>query len=89
MQTLVSLLPEESLIISLEPERVRARAEDLVATNEEFLAAAWDASADAGSRAPIDLDSFGSATAGSARLPRPSRNLWTEPILVGNHRACR
>ena len=55
MQTLVSLLPEESLIISLEPERVRARAEDLVATNEEFLAAAWDASADAGSRAPIDL----------------------------------
>jgi transcription-repair coupling factor len=56
MQTLVSLLPEESLIISLEPERVRARAEDLVATNEEFLAAAWDASADAGSRAPIDID---------------------------------
>ena len=34
---------------------MRARAEDLVATNEEFLAAAWDASADAGSRAPIDL----------------------------------
>ncbi|MCZ4148551.1 hypothetical protein BZG21_29295, partial [Escherichia coli] len=45
----------------MEPERVRARAQDLNATNAEFLAAAW-ASASDGASAPLDL-----ATAGSER----------------------
>ena len=55
MTTLTALLPAGSLVVSVEPERVRARAEDLVATNEEFLAAAWDTSAEADAVAPIDL----------------------------------
>ena len=55
MNTLTELLPAGSMIINVEPERVRARAEDLVATNEEFLAAAWDTSAEADAVAPIDL----------------------------------
>ena len=55
MTTLTELLPAGSMIINVEPERVRARAEDLVATNEEFLAAAWDTSAEADAVAPIDL----------------------------------
>lgn len=41
-----ALLPSESLIVVMEPEKVRARAADLVATNEEFLAAAWESAAD-------------------------------------------
>ena len=55
MTTLTELLPAGSMIINVEPERVRARAEDLVATNEEFLAAAWDTSAEADAVVPIDL----------------------------------
>ncbi|VTY05911.1 transcription-repair coupling factor [Rothia mucilaginosa] len=55
MTTLTELLPAGSMIINVEPERVRARAEDLVATNEEFLAAAWDTAAEADAISPIDL----------------------------------
>lgn len=55
MTTLTALLPAGSLVVSVEPERVRARAEDLVATNEEFLAAAWDTAAEADAVSPIDL----------------------------------
>ena len=38
-----------------DPERIRRRAEDLVRTGQEFLAASWMAAA-TGGRAPIDLD---------------------------------
>ncbi|MEF9981335.1 MAG: transcription-repair coupling factor [Glutamicibacter sp.] len=54
MVPLLSLLPESSIALVMEPERVRARAHDLNATNAEFLAAAW-ASASDGASAPLDL----------------------------------
>jgi transcription-repair coupling factor (superfamily II helicase) len=54
MVPLVEELPKGSLLIVLEPEKVRARAHDLESTNADFLAAAW-ASASAGSSAPLDL----------------------------------
>ncbi|GFZ92785.1 transcription-repair coupling factor [Nesterenkonia alkaliphila] len=54
MVPFVSELPEGSLTVVVEPEKVRARAHDLAATNEEFLAAAWQASSD-GASAPIDI----------------------------------
>ena len=54
MTTLMELLPAGSLPVILEPEKVRARAADLVATNEEFLLAAWESAAD-NTNAPIDL----------------------------------
>ncbi|WP_375000370.1 transcription-repair coupling factor [Aeromicrobium sp. CTD01-1L150] len=54
MQLLVEVLPEGSSVVLAEPERIRARAADLTATSEEFLAASW-ASAAAGGEAPIDL----------------------------------
>ncbi|NLS08880.1 transcription-repair coupling factor [Nesterenkonia sp. MY13] len=54
MVPLVSQLPEGSLAVVVEPEKVRTRAHDLAATNEEFLAAAWQASSD-GASAPIDV----------------------------------
>ena len=54
MVPLVAELPEGSLAVVVEPEKVRTRAHDLAATNEEFLAAAWQASSD-GASAPIDI----------------------------------
>ncbi len=54
MELLVELLPPESHVLVLDPERVRTRAHDLVATSEEFLDASWAAAASGGT-APIDL----------------------------------
>ena len=54
MQPVLELVDPDSLLLVLDPERVRARAHDLVATTEEFLAAAWHSAA-AGAQVPIDL----------------------------------
>lgn len=51
---LVDLLPAGSVLVMCDPERVRARAEDLVATSAEFLEASWHTAA-AGGVAPLDL----------------------------------
>ena len=56
MESVLSLLPERSLVLLSEPERIRRRAHDLVATTEEFLAAAW-ASTAAGGQTPLDVSS--------------------------------
>ncbi|EMY35850.1 transcription-repair coupling factor [Arthrobacter crystallopoietes BAB-32] len=47
-------LPKASIAVVIEPEKVRARAHDLEATNAEFLAAAWATASDGGD-APLDL----------------------------------
>ncbi|MFD1825876.1 MULTISPECIES: transcription-repair coupling factor [Mumia] len=54
MELLVDLLPSDATVLVCDPERVRTRAHDLVATSEEFLAASWAAAA-GGGKAPIDL----------------------------------
>ncbi|HKY57215.1 MAG TPA: transcription-repair coupling factor [Aeromicrobium sp.] len=54
MEMLVDLLPNDARLLLCDPERIRARAADLVATSEEFLQASW-AAASAGGEAPIDL----------------------------------
>ncbi len=54
MELLVELLPPHTHVLVLDPERVRTRAHDLVATSEEFLGASWAAAASGGT-APIDL----------------------------------
>jgi transcription-repair coupling factor (superfamily II helicase) len=53
---ILDVLPPGSLIVVNDPERVRARAHDLVATSAEFLDASW-ANAAAGNAVPIDLRS--------------------------------
>jgi transcription-repair coupling factor (superfamily II helicase) len=55
MQLLVDVLPPGSQVVVCDPERVRARAHDLLATSEEFLAASW-ANAAVGNVTPIDLE---------------------------------
>ena len=54
MEPIIALLPESTKIIITEPERVQARAADLVVTTNEFLEAAWTGAA-GGGEAPIDL----------------------------------
>jgi transcription-repair coupling factor (superfamily II helicase) len=54
MEMLVELLPAGSAVLVCDPERVRRRASDLVATSQEFLHASWAAAA-SGGQAPIDL----------------------------------
>jgi transcription-repair coupling factor (superfamily II helicase) len=54
LELLVDLLPHDARLLLCDPERIRARAADLVATSDEFLQASW-ASASAGGEAPIDL----------------------------------
>jgi transcription-repair coupling factor (superfamily II helicase) len=54
MEMLVDLMPENTHVLVLDPERARSRAHDLVATSEEFLNASWAAAA-GGGQAPVDL----------------------------------
>jgi transcription-repair coupling factor (superfamily II helicase) len=54
MELLVDVMPDDTQVLVVDPERVRSRAHDLVATSEEFLGASWAAAAGGGT-APIDL----------------------------------
>jgi transcription-repair coupling factor (superfamily II helicase) len=54
MELLLDVLPIGSMAVVCDPERVRTRAADLVATSQEFLHASWAASA-TGASAPIDV----------------------------------
>ncbi len=54
MELLVDLMPRDTHVLVLDPERARSRAHDLVATSEEFLGASWAAAA-GGGQSPIDL----------------------------------
>ncbi|MFG2431508.1 transcription-repair coupling factor [Streptomyces sp. NPDC048590] len=54
MELLLDVLPKGSMAVVCDPERVRTRAADLVATSQEFLQASWAATA-GGGEAPIDV----------------------------------
>lgn len=54
MELLLDVMPEQSMAVVCDPERVRTRAADLVATSQEFLQASWAATA-GGGEAPIDV----------------------------------
>ncbi|MGW0854738.1 transcription-repair coupling factor [Streptomyces sp. NPDC002690] len=55
MELLLDVLPKGAMTLVCDPERVRTRAADLVATSQEFLQASWAATA-GGGEAPIDVD---------------------------------
>lgn len=65
MVPFVEQLPAGSISVVIEPEKVRTRAHDLAATNEEFLEAAWSTASDGGT-APLDLTAQASAALHSA-----------------------
>jgi transcription-repair coupling factor (superfamily II helicase) len=66
MELLVDLLPTDTHVLVLDPERARSRAHDLVATSEEFLGASWAAAAGGGT-APIDLGAASYRSLGDVR----------------------
>lgn len=78
MVPVLDLVPESSLLILDDPERLRRRAHDLVATTQEFLEAAWTSAA-AGAQTPLDLSLASFATLGSTRDVAARRGLgwWT------------
>ncbi|WP_337824055.1 transcription-repair coupling factor [Amycolatopsis sp. A1MSW2902] len=51
---LTDAMPQGSHVLLADPEKIRARAADLVRTGQEFLEASWTTAA-AGGQAPIDL----------------------------------
>ncbi len=70
MEPLLDVLPAGSLVVVLDPEKVRSRAHDLVATSAEFLAASW-ANASAGNTVPVDLADRGLDLAEGSYWPLP------------------
>jgi transcription-repair coupling factor (superfamily II helicase) len=54
MELLLDHLPIGGVVLACDPERIRTRAKELVATSQEFLEASW-ISAAAGEEAPVDL----------------------------------
>jgi len=78
MVPVLELVPDDALLVIDEPERVRRRAHDLVATTEEFLAAAWTGAV-AGGAAPIDLSAASFETFTEVRDVAARRGLgwWT------------
>jgi transcription-repair coupling factor (superfamily II helicase) len=54
MELLLDYLPRGAKVIACDPERIRARAADLVSTSQEFLQASW-VNAAVGGEVPIDL----------------------------------
>jgi len=78
MELLIDQLPLGGLVLACDPERIRTRAEELVATSQEFLEASW-ASAATGGEAPIDLG--GAAFQPLARIREEATELgipwWT------------
>ncbi|HEY3436047.1 MAG TPA: transcription-repair coupling factor [Actinotalea sp.] len=78
MVPVLDLVPAGSLLCVSDPERVRRRAHDLLATSQEFLDAAWTAAA-AGAATPIDLRAASFAEYGATRELAVERDLgwWT------------
>ncbi|UFU07409.1 transcription-repair coupling factor [Ruania halotolerans] len=74
MVPFLDLVPADTLLMLLDPERIRRRSHDLVATTEEFLAAAWTSAA-AGADTPIDLSRASFATIEDTRAIAQRRGL--------------
>ena len=78
MELLLDHVPPGGLVLACDPERIRARAEDLVRTSQEFLDASW-VNAAAGGQAPVDLGAaaFQSLDAVRAAAGRLGIGWWT------------
>lgn len=78
MVPVLDLVPDDALMVMVDPERVRRRAHDLVATTQEFLEAAWTSAA-AGAATPLDLSAASFASFAEIRALSAVRGLgwWT------------
>ena len=78
LELLVDVVPRDTIVAVADPEKVRARAHELLETSREFLAAAW-AGAAGGGAAPIDLEASAYRALGDVRAAALDRGLawWT------------
>jgi transcription-repair coupling factor (superfamily II helicase) len=78
MRLVLHELPAGTHVLLCDPERIRARATDLVRTSEEFLAASWAVAA-TGGNAPIDLGAATLRSIGEVRETASELGLpwWT------------
>ena len=74
MELLLDVVSEDTAVVLVDPERVRARSIELHRTSEEFLAASW-ANAAAGNATPIDLGSASYRQLDDVREVATSRSL--------------
>jgi len=83
MDLLLDEMPTDTVVLLCDPERVRARAAEVVRTGEEFLQAAW-AGAASGGKAPIDLSSAALRPLGDVRAHALSLGLawWSVSPLA-------
>jgi len=85
MELLLDYVPAGGCVLACDPERIRARAAELVRTSQEFLEASW-VNAAAGGEVPVDLGAAAfrpitevRSAAGAAGLP-----WWTiTPFVAG------
>lgn len=85
MDAVVDVLPATARLLIIEPERVDQRAESLIATTEEFLAAAWSAAA-AGGTPPVQANAASFASVAATREAALTRGQawWTLGGFSGN-----
>ena len=83
MELLVDVVRERSVVVLVDPERVRSRSVELHRTSEEFLAASW-ANAASGNATPLDLGS-----ASYKDLPEVEAVARRRAAAVGRRRAVR
>ncbi len=78
MELLVDYVPAGGIVLACDPERVRARAQELVRTSQEFLEASW-VNAAAGGEAPVDLGAAAFQPIGRIRAAAAALGLpwWT------------
>ena len=78
MELLLNYVPAGGAVLACDPERIRARAADLVRTSQEFLEASW-VNAAAGGQAPVDLgaSAFQSITQVRAAADHLGLPWWT------------
>jgi len=86
MELLVDYVPAGGIVLACDPERVRARAEELVSTSQEFLEASW-VNAAAGGEVPVDLGAAAFQPIARVRAAAAALGLpwWTvAPFGVGD-----
>src|SRR5690625_7055928 len=81
MESVVEHFPAGSLVILDDPERLRRRSHDLVATTGEFLAAAWTSAA-GGADAPLDLGEVDDLGLSGASADRKSTRLNSSHVAI-------
>lgn len=79
METFLDVLPQNTLVMACDPDRIRLRTHDLVATSQEFLEASWHNAA-AGNQTPIDLGAASYRTLAELREIASNRELqwWSQ-----------